>query len=972
MLQSFLVVYATVLATTAAWFRGTNGVLRLWSLPVLSVPVLQRLVFRPVSRRFAFRALVRRRSLVTFVAFALCGAVTTMAAVLPDAMSGSVETVLARHLGPVDELIVASTPEARLEALAAVERHEAQVVLEQRTGTNAIRGAVDAQLVLSATDVTAQTASGTSAPAQALEFDMAEASRFGGDPDATGLGSVAPLLAGQVDVGADLAGDLGLVTGSVVTLKSGGFNSEFTVRNVLVARGFAAFTLDGTPNPRVLLVLPGAVSVDAAAAGARVRYLVAYSNRGPAADGWKRSRAVAGELDAALREPIRGVGAASPAASTAAYAVAVKADLRSDSRSQLDMFGVPIRLLAGLVAAAAIVCLLVLVALATRTRRGDIAALRAVGESRRDAAGAIVGELWAVLLAGCVAGATVGALLSRLCLARASMLLGSRAGAGAPLELNPTVGAICTGLAGSFAVGMAALYSANILGSRANLSEKLASRAQSLRPLLRWSGAVLGVILGLVLLWRGRSGDHLAALSGLLLLAAIVVTNASSRRSRRSQWRVRLVGVAAGGMAIAGLASLLAARSPRPGVLVASLTVLAGVVVLAAVEGHRASSNSAGATPTLADSTRIWSSFAVPVVVALTVTSCLLALSFRSAASAGGQRNANGRFGRFQLVASSLSEPGLRVVRGAAGVKELTVVRSRPGVAFGSTGSPSAVSIGTLDTTYVASRGVAHLAARAAEFASDDLAFRATLAGPSSAIVSQRVVDRLGTSGRIAVGSVVSVRDEPGSIVVSVPVTGVLADAAGFPDVIVSPEAFDRLRGDAPAAFGALLNVQGDDSPALAAVQSTGGNAESLPARSEAEAGTSSGRRLFRLLAWLALLGGFLLIAGLAVASLPERSVERSLWQRFGASDRWIVGRLVREQAWRVAFGALVGVVVAGFLARGFLRGGRAGSLGHAWFSPVAWIAVTVVAGVGALASVALPTIVWVARRPRRGSRGPS
>jgi hypothetical protein len=108
---------------------------------------------------------------------------------------------------------------------------------------------------------------------------------------------------------------------------------------------------------------------------------------------------------------------------------------------------------------------------------------------------------------------------------------------------------------------------------------------------------------------------------------------------------------------------------------------------------------------------------------------------------------------------------------------------------------------------------------------------------------------------------------------------------------------------------------------------------------------------------------------------MPERSVERSLWRRYGASDRWMVGRLVCEQLRRIAAGVLLGVVVAGFLAQGFLHHAYPGQLrhlGHAWFSPITWIAVVVVAGSAALASVALPVVAWVARKSRGGAKSTS
>ena len=51
MLHSFLISYVTVLASAAAWFRSTSSTGRLLVVPILSLPAMYRVLFRPVSRR---------------------------------------------------------------------------------------------------------------------------------------------------------------------------------------------------------------------------------------------------------------------------------------------------------------------------------------------------------------------------------------------------------------------------------------------------------------------------------------------------------------------------------------------------------------------------------------------------------------------------------------------------------------------------------------------------------------------------------------------------------------------------------------------------------------------------------------------------------------------------------------------------------------------------------------------------------
>jgi ABC-type antimicrobial peptide transport system permease subunit len=606
MLRGFLMVYVVVLAAATVWLRTGTSHQRLWIVAALSIPLVYQIVFRPINRRLALRGILRRGTTRSTAAAVLAAAaVLSASTTIADSVAQTKGVFAKRHLGPVDVLSVASSEKARLQFLAAVERQQSPGQDGSvRIGNASMTDATDGRILFTSTRASV---SSPTAPlvggVDVFEFAMEEAIQFGNEPEATGLAGTGTLSGATAYIGADLAADLDVRTGSTVTVLVDGASRTFAVQKVLPRVGLGALAVDGRPRPRVLFVPRGSVSAMPSTTQGLVRYITAYSAKGPSSETWRQSRSLADVLAQAIEAGVppeaAGGSADSGIVATAeridATAVAVKANLLEFELRGTKAFQPISSGLAAIAGLGAVVSLLAALALSLDRRRREAGALRSIGLSRNDTLATTAVELGLVSLASVLVGSVVGWVLAAVALSRSTTgSVGSYAGSA--LSFPTRLVALSTSVSTAFAVAMLTIFLISYLYLRSeraadsNLStadrvEPNATDAESDAPakkgsLPRRQLILFGlmVALGVGLIGRGvwkESG--LQTLAGTAALGAILERAFRANSTRIGRLRRPLA------MAFVVAVSLLALLGVRSGYVTAgdfglysSLVLLAG------------------------------------------------------------------------------------------------------------------------------------------------------------------------------------------------------------------------------------------------------------------------------------------------------------------------------------------------------------------------------------------------------------
>jgi putative ABC transport system permease protein len=212
-----------------------------------SLPFLFVLLRRPVLRRLALRNAVRRprEALLVVIGSMLGAAIITGSFVVGDAMNASIRAVAREHLGPADELVLASDVTTWKELgrrLQTLPRASVDGVLPIATLAVPVTAKRDGRVI--------------AAPqSQLIGVDFAAARAFGGDPGATGIRGRTP-AASQAAITTDLARALGVDVGSVIHVNAFGIDTPLVVIRVLPRRGVAGFSLSNAQESRNVLVSP--------------------------------------------------------------------------------------------------------------------------------------------------------------------------------------------------------------------------------------------------------------------------------------------------------------------------------------------------------------------------------------------------------------------------------------------------------------------------------------------------------------------------------------------------------------------------------------------------------------------------------------------------------------------------------------------------------------------------------------------
>ena len=366
---------------------------------LVSAPFLFVLVRRPVLRRLAVRNAVRRprEALLVVIGSMLGAAIITGSFIVGDSMNGSIRAVARAHLGPIDELVLArdqSTWDELSQRLHSVDRRNIDGVLPAAT--------MDASVSVY------RHGHVTSAPkARVLGVDFAAASRFGGDPKATGMSGEDP-NAGHAAIGTDLARTLGVHVGDMIDVSAYGTRTSLFVDRIFPRRGVAGFWIGPETNSlNVIVPLSGFAEIRGISSpyAAPPTWFVFVSNRGGVESGAERS-------DAALTAIGHASGPVAPEVVDIKRIVLDEATATgkgfSDMFTAMGSFGV----LAGLL------LLVQLFVMLAAERKTELGMARAVGMRRSALVGAFATEGWLYALAasllGTLAGVGLGTVLFEL------------------------------------------------------------------------------------------------------------------------------------------------------------------------------------------------------------------------------------------------------------------------------------------------------------------------------------------------------------------------------------------------------------------------------------------------------------------------------------------------------------------------------------------------------------------------------
>ncbi len=485
---------------------------------VASLPFLVVLLRRPVLRRLALRSIVRRpRESALVVLGSLLGtAIITGSFVVGDTLDASLRQDAVTKLGPIDELVRTSSAQEQ-EALAArladLDRRSPLIdgVLPLTTATAAVAVPGPDGRALRAEPA-----------ATVVELDFAAARTFGADSSITGIDGDTP-GPGHAAVGEDLAAELAVVPGDLLTVYAYGARRAVVVDRILPQRGLAGVSERSGSDSLNLFLAPGTIEelraegpVDATPPTASV----AISNQGGIVEGATRTDEATEEIAAALGE----VPGLKP----------VKQDLLESAEAVgaefTELFG-SIGFFSVLAGVLLLVNIFVMLA---QERKSEMGMLRAVGLRRSGLVGSFAVEGWCYAVAAAAAGSLAGIGLGRVVAGVATDIFsGDEA-----LDLTFAVDAasVETGFAAGFAISLVTVALTSAWIARVNVIRAIRDLPEPPhRPRAR--SLVVGALVmaaGAALIATGVPADEpYATLVGPVLVAAGLVPLLSRALNRR-------------------------------------------------------------------------------------------------------------------------------------------------------------------------------------------------------------------------------------------------------------------------------------------------------------------------------------------------------------------------------------------------------------------------------------------------------
>jgi putative ABC transport system permease protein len=472
-------------------------------LLLVASPFLYVLARRPILRRLAVRNALRRPREATLVVVGslLGAAIITGSAIVGDTMNSSIRQTARQHLGPVDELVLASNV------------REQQLVANRLQALPASQA--DGVMSLGTFDAAATAWSGTrllTVPrAHLVGLDFGLAQSFGDAPATTGISGATPAR-GHAAITDDLARALGVSAGSEIGIHAYGREHTLVVDRVLPRRGLAGFSLDNEQESRNVLVAPQTFAALAAvrdAAAAPPNWLIAVSNRGGVETGVSLTNAV----DRSIAVVAQGLN---PQVISVKRDVLEAADRTGKGFTQMftamGSFGV----FAGL-----LLLINLFVMLATE-RKPELGMARAVGMRRSALVGAFATEGFIYALLATALGTAVGIGLGRLLVAGSQAAFSSEH---SKFDLYFTLKpqSLAQSFAISFVVAVATIVAMSIRVSRLNIIRAIRDIPEPpARRSNRWIyvGAAAACVGGLWSVSAAASSEPFGLLLGPCLLLA--------------------------------------------------------------------------------------------------------------------------------------------------------------------------------------------------------------------------------------------------------------------------------------------------------------------------------------------------------------------------------------------------------------------------------------------------------------------
>ncbi len=459
-----------------------------------SLPFLFLLARKPVLRRLAVRNSLRRprETVLVLVGSMLGTAIITGSFIVGDTLDGSIRAGAFTRLGPVDELIGA-TSRAGVEDLDQAVRRLPPAL-------------VDGTLPITTARVTAAKGAERAEPSALLvEVDFDRARALGGDAEVSGIEGATP-QAGEVVLGRDLAATLDAKVGSSVDVFAYGARRPLRVSRVLDRRGVAGLLDPGAsfaggsraPN---LFVAPGtAEQLAAGSAAAPPSFVLAVSNRGGVLEG----AATTPQVLSALRGVL-------PADTTVRPVKGDLVDAATQNGRQFTQLFTSIGFFS--VLAGVLLLVNIFTALA-QERKVSLGMLRAIGLRRASLVASFSLEGWIYALGSALLGALVGIGVGRAIILVAADIFSTGSDEDFTLDLRFTFDS--SSLTGGFTIGFAislvtvllsslVLAKLNVIRAIRDLPEPPRTKKQ--RVVSRVFGVLLA-LAGAALTASGLSGEQ--------------------------------------------------------------------------------------------------------------------------------------------------------------------------------------------------------------------------------------------------------------------------------------------------------------------------------------------------------------------------------------------------------------------------------------------------------------------------------
>ena len=444
-----------------------------------SLPFLFVLARRPVLRRLAVRNALRRprETVLVLVGSMLGTAIITGSFIVGDTLDGSIRAGAFTRLGPIDE-IIGATSRAHVDDL-------------DRAVQGLPPALVDGTLPITTARVTAAKGVERAEPTALLvEVDFDRARGFGGDPSALGIEGPTP-GAGEVVLGGDLAATLDAGVGATVDVYAYGTSLPLRVTRVLDRRGVAglldpAVSLGGGSQAPNLFVAPGtAERLAAGNAAAPPSFVLGVSNRGGVLDGAVPTPQVL--------EALRGV---IPPDATVRP---VKADLVKQASENGRQFTQLFTSIGFFSVLAGVLLLVNIFTALAQERKVSLGMLRAIGLRRASLVASFSLEGWVYALGSALLGALVGIGVGRAIILVAADIFSSGADEFA-LDLRFTfdTSSLADGFTLGFAISLVTVVLSSLVLAKLNVIRAIRDLPEPPRTSKqRVAGRVFGVLLAL-------------------------------------------------------------------------------------------------------------------------------------------------------------------------------------------------------------------------------------------------------------------------------------------------------------------------------------------------------------------------------------------------------------------------------------------------------------------------------------------